>query len=138
MPSREVSSERSSVGQALKLSEALAFGIVFTAVVYHLFTWTLAFDVTAYLSVPVMLVAWSTVVFRTGGAASYDSGNPWWVAWARTFVLLPVFLGPFFISWAVTGERDAVLFEWNLLYTLAALIAAVVLDRLTKKSVGQK
>ena len=135
---KEARSERSFLGWALEIGWALVFGVVFTATVYHLFTRSLTFEVEASLSLPVVLILWSVVVFRTGGAASYDPGNPWWVAWVRAFILLPVFLGPFFISWVVTGERDAVLFEWHWLYTLTALVAAVVLDRLAKKSVGQK
>ena len=135
---KEARSERSILGWALEIGATLAIGVVLTAIVYHLFTWSLTFDVVAWLSVPVMLGLYPRFYFRTGGVAAHNPRNSWWVALVRALALQPVFVGPFFISWAVTGERNAVLFEWNWLYTLAALVAAVVLDRLAKRSVGQK
>lgn len=135
---KEAKAERSILGWGFEFAGALSFGVVFTAVVYHVFRWSLTFEVEAWLSIPVVVILWSAIRYRTSGMARKDSAHPWWMRWALALMSLPVIFAPAIIAWAITGDRDTGLFEWNWVYTVVALVATVILDRLGKRSVGQK
>ncbi len=135
---REARAERSSLGWAFEIGADVAFALVFVAVVWHLLWWSLAFEVEALTIVPVLTTVWAGIKFRTSGVARNGSRDSGRTAWARALAITPLFLVPYAVAWAVTGEPNAKLLEWTWAYTLAALVAVVVLGRLSKRSVGQR
>lgn len=141
---KEARERRSILGWIYEIGWAFAGGVAFTAVVYHLFRWSLTFQVETEMFVPVLLFTWFAGTFRLLPSRTEKQRNdPEWVKWikgfARAFVVItPLVWAPIIISWAITGERNAELFGWSWLYTLVALVAATGLGRLAKKDVGQK
>lgn len=139
---KEARERRSTLGWVYEIGWAFAGGVAFTTIVYHLFRWSLTFQVEAGMLTPVVIFTWFTGTFRLFGGLFHNTekqrNSPEWVKWVRSLAVVPLFVAPVFISWAITGERNAELFGWSWPYTLAALVIAVVLNRLAKKDVGQK
>lgn len=135
---REARTKRGALGWTFEIGWALASGIVFTAAVYHLLRWTLTFQVETAMLAPVMLFGYAAIFFRIRSSASSDRKAEMSKEAGRGLALAAVLLVPTVLAWAITGERNAELFEWSWHYTLAALVVAVVLGPLGKRSVGQK
>lgn len=141
---KEARERRSVLGWVYEIGWAFAGGIMFIATVTHLFQWSLNFRVETEMFVPVLLFTWFAGTFRLLPVrAGKERNDPEWIKWikgfARAFIVItPLVWTPIIVSWAVTGERNAELFGWSWLYTLVALVAAVALNRLAKKDVGQK
>lgn len=135
---KEARTERSSLGRAFGIGADLAFGLAFVAAACHLLLWSLTFEVEVSTIVPVMLMVWFGVGTRISVTAGKYPKDPGWTAWVRGLAVVPLFFVPYAVAWAVTGEPNAELFGWGWKYTLAALVAAVVLGRFSKRSVGQE
>ena len=133
---REARPERSLFGWALELGWAFTFGVAFVAVVYHLFRWSLRFQIDGSMIVPVALIVWTASSFLSSSLAEANLTRSRWKRWLLAggvgALIVSVPLG---IVWVSTGSHKTTFFEWNWTFTVGTVGAHLVLSSL-KKHVG--